>query len=62
MVYESVDGITLQEIGGNTVRINTNDIESRAVSEKSLMPEGLLNESTDQDWADLFAFLNQAKK
>jgi putative heme-binding domain-containing protein len=59
MVYESVDGITLQEIGGNTVRINRSDIESRSVSKKSLMPEGLLKESTDQDWADLFAYLNQ---
>lgn len=58
MVYESVDGITLQEIGGNTVRINRDDIESRSVSSKSLMPEGLLKESSDQDWSDLFAYLN----
>ncbi len=59
MVYESVDGITLQEIDGNTVRINRNVIEARAVSDKSLMPDGLLKEASDQDWADLFAYLNQ---
>ena len=58
MVYESVDGITLQEVGGQTVRINRSDIDSRSVSHKSLMPEGLLKEANDQDWADLFAYLS----
>ena len=59
MIYESVDGITLQESDGNTVRINQNAIESRSVSKNSLMPVGLLKEATDQDWSDLFAYLNQ---
>lgn len=62
MVYESVDGITLQEVGGNTVRINRADIEARSVSRKSLMPEGLLNEASDQDWADLSAYLAAEKR
>ncbi len=57
VVYESVDGITLQDVNGNTIRLNDSDIESRNLSTKSLMPEGLLNEAADQDVADLFAFL-----
>ena len=57
VVYESVDGITLQESNGTTVRINREDIESRTKSVKSLMPEGLMDGSTDQDWADLYEFL-----
>ena len=57
VVYESVDGITLQESNGTTVRINREDIESRTKSAKSLMPEGLMDGSTDQDWADLYEYL-----
>ncbi|MFK7767807.1 MAG: hypothetical protein AB8B55_11340 [Mariniblastus sp.] len=57
VVYESVDGITLQEASGMTLRINQDDIESRTRSSLSLMPSGLLDEATDQDWADLFAYL-----
>ena len=57
MVYASVDGITLQLVSGSTVRINKDDIEAETLSPKSLMPEGLLNESSDGDWADLFEYL-----
>lgn len=57
MVYESVDGITLQEVGGSTVRINKSDIESKMRSAKSLMPDRLLAQSSDQDWVDLYAYL-----
>ena len=59
VVYESVDGITLQEPTGKTLRINRADIESRSVSKNSLMPEDLLSQSSDQDWADLYAFLKK---
>ena len=59
IVYDSVDGVTLQQIDGSTVRINRSDIEARSISQKSLMPESLLNSATDQEWSDLFAFLNQ---
>ena len=56
-VYESADGITLQQINGTTVRINQQDIEARVLSAKSLMPEGLLKDSSDQDWSDLYKYL-----
>ena len=38
---------------------NRADIESRSVSKNSLMPEGLLNDASDQDWADLYAYLKK---
>ena len=56
-VYDSADGITLQQIDGTTVRINKRDIEDRVLSAKSLMPAGLLKDSSDQDWADLYRYL-----
>lgn len=57
VVYESVDGITLQDTDGRTIRLNQADIESRVLSKKSLMPAGLLDEASDQDLADLYEFL-----
>ena len=56
-VYESADGITLQQTDGQTVRINKPDIESQVFSRQSLMPEGLLRDASDEDMADLFAYL-----
>ena len=56
-IYESADGITLQQIDGTTTRINKQDIEDRVLSTKSLMPAGLLNDSSDQDWSDLYKYL-----
>lgn len=57
MVYESVDGITLQQTDGKTVRINRDQIELQTHSSKSLMPEGLLDQATDLELADLNAYL-----
>jgi putative membrane-bound dehydrogenase-like protein len=57
VIYESVDGITLMEGAGKTVRLNTADIENRVDSDKSLMPEGLLDGVDAQGYADLFAYL-----
>ena len=57
IIYESVDGITLQDLDGKTIRINQSQIESRTTSEKSLMPDGLLEELKPSQWADLFAYM-----
>jgi len=59
MVYESVDGITLHQTDGKTRRINRDQIESQTRSSKSLMPEGLLDQATDLDLADLYKFLSK---
>lgn len=59
VIYESVDGITLLEDTGKTIRINRDDIESRRRSVRSLMPEGLMNEASPQEFADLFKYMQQ---
>ena len=57
VIYESVDGITLMDATGKTIRVNKFDIESRTKSTKSLMPDGLLDSVDEKGWADLWAFL-----
>jgi putative heme-binding domain-containing protein len=56
-IYESVDGITLQDSSGQTIRIPSSDIEASRDSDQSLMPAGLLDELTPEQFADLEAFL-----
>ena len=57
MIYDSVDGITLLDTNGETVRINRDNIESKRLSRESVMPTGLLNQATGQQLADLYAYL-----
>jgi putative heme-binding domain-containing protein len=56
-IYESVDGITLQDASGATIRINQDDIDEKAISTKSIMPKGLLDEVPLEQWADLYAYI-----
>ena len=56
-IYDSVDGVTMLESSGETVRINRDEIESRTNSRKSLMPAGLLDQLDRRQVADLFAYL-----
>ena len=48
VVYESMAGIMLATSTGEIVRVDAADIEARRKSSLSLMPEGLLNEASDQ--------------
>jgi len=57
VVYESVDGVTLMASDGHTKRVNVDEIEEMRWSEVSLMPEGLLMGLSDQEVADLLAYL-----
>jgi putative heme-binding domain-containing protein len=57
IVYESTDGIMLATETGEIVRIDSQDIESRRVSKLSLMPSGLLDQASDAEIADLWAYL-----
>ncbi len=57
IVYESVDGVTLQDANGETIRINQLDIESRKISQQSVMPDRLLDGIRPEQWADLEAYL-----
>lgn len=49
--------VTLRTVGQEGLVINKSDIQTREVSNASLMPEGLLNNLTDQEVVDLIAYL-----
>lgn len=57
VVYESPESTLLQTGAGSTVRILGDDLAVRRLVTQSLMPRGLLDEASDQDVADLFAYL-----
>lgn len=61
VVYESAEGVVLTDRQNNTLRINRSDIEERTTSETSLMPPGLLDDASEQDVADLLAYLKTLK-
>lgn len=56
-IYESVDGVTLMTADAKTQRINTEDIAEIQDASTSLMPEGLLDGLSEQQVADLLAYL-----
>lgn len=57
VVYESPDSTLLQTTPDTTTRVAGDEIVVMRKSKVSLMPSGLLNDSTDQDIADLFAYM-----
>ena len=57
VVYQSVDGVTLLTSDGHTKRVNVDDIEEERAMRISLMPEGLLLGLSDDQVADLLAYL-----
>ncbi len=57
IVYESVDGMVLRNAQNQTLRIETEEIESRRTRSQSLMPAGLLKDLQPQDLADLYTYL-----
>jgi putative heme-binding domain-containing protein len=54
---ESPTAITLLDVEGNQHTVPLGDIESRAVSKVSLMPEGLCDQLTPAEFTDLIAYL-----
>ncbi len=62
IVYESPDGTLLQTSPDTTVRITGDEMLQRQMSQQSLMPTGLLNDLSDQNLADLYAYLQSLKK
>ncbi|QDU81518.1 hypothetical protein Pla110_32600 [Polystyrenella longa] len=57
VIYESIDGMILRDGLNRTHRIETENIDARTVSSKSLMPSGLLKNSTDSELVDLYTYL-----
>jgi putative membrane-bound dehydrogenase-like protein len=61
IVYESPDSTLVQTGPDNTVRVAGDAIVAMRKSRVSLMPAGLLNDATDQELADLLAYLKTIK-
>jgi putative membrane-bound dehydrogenase-like protein len=59
IVYDAPDGVILQTAPGTTVRVAGSQINSRRISDISLMPAGLLDKVADRDLADLYAYLRR---
>lgn len=62
IIYESIDGLLLRDTSHRTIRIEADDIEFRKQLDKSLMPENLLKDCTDQQLADLYAYIKDLGK
>lgn len=62
ILYEAVDGLALRDANNQTYRIDLKDIEARRTLTQSLMPSGLLKGLSDQEFADLYAYLQSLGK
>ena len=60
IIAENDRQITLRMVGQEALPINKSEIQSREVSDASLMPEGLLQTLSDQEVVDLVAYLQGA--
>ncbi len=56
-VYDSPEGLLLRTGPGTTVRLTGDEIELRQPSTRSFMPLGLLDDLSDEELADLYAYL-----
>jgi putative heme-binding domain-containing protein len=59
---ESADKLTLRDIAGQVIQLKTADILSRKELETSMMPEGLANSLSYEEFASLVTYLSQQKK
>ncbi|MCW3105872.1 MAG: heme-binding protein [Segetibacter sp.] len=59
---ETADKITMRDIGGNVSTVKTADILTRKEMETSMMPTGLANSLSYEEFASLITFLSQQKK
>ncbi len=61
VVYESPESTLIQTGPTTTVRVVGDDLAARRESAESLMPAGLLDGATDQELADLNAYLHRLR-
>ena len=61
IIAENDRQVTLRTVGQDGLNINKSEIQTREVSNASLMPEGLLQNLTDEDVVDLVAFLRTSE-
>ena len=57
VVDQDTQIVTLRSKSGENIRVTREDVESLNAVRKSLMPDGLLQDMTDQQLRDFFAFL-----
>jgi len=57
VINENTRNLTLRVIGQEPVVISQSSIQSRDVSERSMMPEGLLDHLSENEIIDLFSYL-----
>jgi putative heme-binding domain-containing protein len=62
VTQESADRIVMRNITGDVFTVKTSDIISRKEMENSMMPEGLANALSYEEFASLLTFLSQQKK
>jgi putative heme-binding domain-containing protein len=61
VVREGADSVEVRNITGQSVIIETADIKARGKRDTSIMPEGLANNITPADLANLLAYLESLK-
>ncbi|MBK8179932.1 MAG: DUF1080 domain-containing protein [Planctomycetes bacterium] len=61
VTVRDADGIELRTLGGESVRIDSDELESLGPSTRSPMPEGLLESRTLEEIRDLFAYLKEGR-
>jgi len=61
VINENKSSLTLRVIGQEPVVISQSNIQSRDVSELSMMPEGLLDHLSESEVVDLFSYLMSVK-
>ena len=59
---DTPDGLEIQDADGKRIRLERDDVEARKVSTVSLMPAGLAEGLTPQDFADLIGYLEGLKE
>ena len=59
VIYDAVDSLILQTGAEATIRLAGSDVAGRSVVPRSLMPAGLLDRLTDDEIADLYAYLQR---
>jgi putative heme-binding domain-containing protein len=57
IIYEAADGMILQTGPEQTIRLASGEIAQKRQQRTSLMPAGLVDNLTDRDLADLYAYL-----
>jgi putative heme-binding domain-containing protein len=62
VIAESVDKITMRDITGQSTTLKTADVFSRKEMETSMMPAGLANSLSYEEFASLITYLAQQKK